>query len=266
MCPDTKYFTGGGQGAPDGNDELVLPAGCKEVQDAFTDFWVDFLWDPAAIGLAEEKSLNCGGASFKFAIADFADDDMTFRCYEAGDGLPGPDGEYLPGPDNVWTTYWKKYTGPAPEGLDVDKWQKALEYVGGDYPSNWRIYPKIGNTREVYQFNPEGRVYSDNAEFGNGSPNSWSAVIPPEWFLQKNDDVHNAVMEQGANFHITASRGPSATSECGQVKPVAGPTRRAYGNPHFGAASVPASLSKLLANLLLVAPAAQTRRGEVHLK
>ena len=55
MCPDTKYFTGGGQGAPDGNDELVLPAGCKEVQDAFTDFWVDFLWDPAAIGLAEDQ-------------------------------------------------------------------------------------------------------------------------------------------------------------------------------------------------------------------
>ena len=34
----------------------------------------------------------------------------------------------------------------------------------------------------------------------------------------------------------SASRGPSATSECGQVKPVAGPTRRAYGNPHSGAA------------------------------
>ena len=65
MCPDTKYFTGGGQGAPDGNDELVLPAGCKEVQDAFTDFWVDFLWDPAAIGLAEEKSLNCGATNPK---------------------------------------------------------------------------------------------------------------------------------------------------------------------------------------------------------
>ena len=42
----------------------------------------------------------------------------------------------------------------------------------------------------------------------------------------------------------SGSRGPSATSECGQLKPVAGPTRRAYGNPHSGAA-VCSGLSKL---------------------
>ena len=47
-----------------------------------------------------------------------------------------------------------------------------------------------------------GRVGVDPAETGGERVNSWSAIIPPAWFLQKNDDVHNAVMEPDATFHI----------------------------------------------------------------
>ena len=52
-----------------------------------------------------------------------------------------------------------------------------------------------------YNFNREGRMRSDASDT-SGSANSWSAIIPPAWFLQKNDDVHNAVMEHGVDFHI----------------------------------------------------------------
>ena len=31
---------------------------------------------------------------------------------------------------------------------------------------------------------------------------SWSALIPSEWFIQKNKDVHEFVMEHGKEFHI----------------------------------------------------------------
>ena len=49
VCPETKYFTEGGNDAPEGNDELVLPAGCKAVQDAFTDFWIKAKLDPQGL-------------------------------------------------------------------------------------------------------------------------------------------------------------------------------------------------------------------------
>ncbi len=50
-------------------------------------------------------------------------------------------------------------------------------------------------------FNPQNRVFSD-AALTLGWPNKWSALIPSAWFLQKNDDVHMMVMEEGREFHI----------------------------------------------------------------
>lgn len=195
VCP-TKYFTGSFDDANlqeahkiiiNSSDEIVLPAGCKEVQDAFTDFWVDFLWDPAAIGLAEETSLNCGNSGLQFAIARFEIDCYFYDGYD-----------YDSAPDQVWASFWKNYTGPVPTGMDVDKWQGALTYA--DKEGKAYATANLGNL-DYEWFNPEGRVESD-AALTLGIPNSWSAIIPPAWFLQKNDDVHNAVMEPDATFHI----------------------------------------------------------------
>ena len=36
----------------------------------------------------------------------------------------------------------------------------------------------------------------------SNSPSSWSSIVPSAWFLQKNDDVHHALMEGGTEFHI----------------------------------------------------------------
>ena len=70
-------------------------------------------------------------------------------------------------------------------------------------PQTLKNYYTYGLESLNYEFKPEGRVGMDEAKtWGNWKSGEWSAIIPPAWFLQKNDDVHNAVMEEGADFHI----------------------------------------------------------------
>ena len=89
--------------------------------------------------------------------------------------------------------------------MDVDKWLGALAPLDVCYPPICNVlktYVTFDLGNQKYDgIDPEGRVDVDPAKT-DGSPNSWSAIIPPAWFLQKNDDVHNAVMEYDADFHI----------------------------------------------------------------
>ena len=200
----------------------MLPAGCKEVQDAFTDFWVDFsayfttpsrlssrrprphthinictqvdlLYDPAAIGFQEEASLNCGAANLRFDISRFE----QIHCYVPNGDDFYPDGWLYPG--QVWAAYWGNYTGPLPEGFDMEKWASSLTWAG---PKKSQGADQVMDMARDYNFNREGRMHSDASEV-DGASHSWSALVPAAWFLQKNEDVHNAMMEKGANFHIT---------------------------------------------------------------
>ena len=86
-----------------------------------------------------------------------------------------------------------------PKGFDKEKWAAGLTYAG-DLKSQGA--GSVMDMARDYNFNREGRMHSDASDT-EGNANSWSALIPPAWFLQKNDDVHNAVMEKGADFHIT---------------------------------------------------------------
>merc|ERR1719183_1428886 len=86
------------------------PAGCREVSDAFSDFLIDVLYDPAAVGISEEASLNCGSSSLPFYIPIFYDQLM---CHNGG-------GEEVV---QAWTAYWQNYTSagrPVPEAMQAE--------------------------------------------------------------------------------------------------------------------------------------------------
>ncbi len=94
----------------------------------------------------------------------------------------------------------------------------------------------IINPREDYHFDPSGRIHSDPSLTYGTSPNpaGWSGIIPSAWFLQKNDDVHHALMEEGTEFHIMGGNVGKLHDRRTTPSLPPGP-RGAYGKPHSGA-------------------------------
>ena len=69
----------------------------------------------------------------------------------------------------------------------MDKWQKALVYDGGDFPSNWKIYPSIISTHGDYDFDPSGRIDSDPAMWGTDGLAKLEAIkakVDPQGLFQ----------------------------------------------------------------------------------
>ena len=175
---------------------VTSPAGCREVQDAFADFLIDVLYDPAAVGISEEASLNCGQSSLRFFLPDF---DLLF-CHDGG-------GEELM---QAWTTYWQNYTSagrPVPEAMQTE-WDAWVD--GGLAVSHPRSIPSmlIASFTTAYDNPyPEGHL-PDSPNPWVAPDSAWSAVVPTAFFLQKNDDVHNLVREPitGGAFHLAGGR------------------------------------------------------------
>ena len=214
-CP-TEYFDGGepeylvaafaeAMGLSNGTaaeaafsaPNVTSPAGCREVQDAFADFFIDVLYDPAAVGISEEASLNCGHASFNFFLPDFRE----LFCHDGG-------GEELM---RAWTTYWQNYTSagrPVPEAMQTE-WDAWVD--GGLAVSHPRSIPSmiIASATTYDNPYPEGHL-PDSPNPWVAPDSAWSAVVPTAFFLQKNDDVHDMLRERapggGVMFHLAGGR------------------------------------------------------------
>jgi hypothetical protein len=192
--------------------KIQLPEGCREVQDAFADFWIDLFYDPAAIGVSNETSLNCGDSGFYFNIPDF----VSVNCHDGGGS------EVM----EAWSNYWSAYNGLVPEKMKEtwDDWVTGAMSAGqfeadgsfnilkeGRYPSallrsqasNNLIGTVTGldtiqvGDQHLGGWSPEGRVSDGSGAMPAAQWSSylWSALIPKEFLLQKNDDVHNLVLD-----------------------------------------------------------------------
>ena len=91
------------------------PAGCREVQDAFADFWIDLFYAPDNIGVSRETSLNCGDFGFFFNI--YESNEMW--CHDGGGA------EVI----QAWKSYWEAYNGPKPVNM-AGKWDEWVNGLG----------------------------------------------------------------------------------------------------------------------------------------
>ena len=166
----------------------TLPGGCSEVQDAFADFFIDLLFDPAAIDVSEETSLNCGDFGLSFYIPAFG----GLFCHDGG-------GDEVM---QAWTTYWQNYTGPMPEAMKA-RWGAWVDgALSVEHPRSYSS-GLISLDATYDSFRPEGIVRDDPTPMTVPMTSySWSALIPPEFFLQKNGDVHDMLRESHP-YHIT---------------------------------------------------------------
>jgi len=202
ICRYTEY--------PASEKHISETKGCKELQDAFTDFWIDVLFNPSGVGISEETSNNCGNADFAFNIGGWPSYGGSLWCANGG-------AQEVAG---AWTTYWQNYTGPVPDGVEEywDAWLKALTI------SEVRSYGSAliaGDAMRDSIF-PEGHV-ADNPSAWISMPDSgWSALVPVDFFLQKNDDVHDMVMGRISGFHLAGGNVGTAQD---QMTPLSQPYR-----------------------------------------
>ena len=187
---------------------VTSPAGCREVQDAFADFLIDVLYDPAAVGISEEASLNCGHSGMSFYLPDFG----WLICHNGG-------GEELM---QAWTTYWQNYTSagrPVPEAMQTE-WDAWVD--GGLAVAHPRSIASlvIAGAATSDSPVPEGHMPDSPLPMVQGLDYSWSALVPPAFFLQKNDDVHNLVRGPGATFHITGGRAGIAQDQMSPISEI----------------------------------------------
>jgi hypothetical protein len=166
-----------------GNALLASP-GCREVQHAFTDFWIDLLYNSSAIGVPEEVSLNCGQTSLLYMINDF-----TIICH---------DKDKSSSIEDAWATYWESYTGPVPAGMDMDEWASSALVFSDQFKSLAanEIQKIINDDTDI----PEGHIPDSPTPLTLGNVVGWSALVPVDFFLQKNEAVH--LMVSGGDFHV----------------------------------------------------------------
>ena len=53
-----------------------------------------------------------------------------------------------------------------------------------------------------------------------GTDSAWSALVPPAFFLQKNDDVHDLLRGTGVQFHITGGRAGIAQDQMSPISEI----------------------------------------------
>jgi len=193
------------------------PAGCREVSNAFSDFLIDVLYDPAAVGISEEASLNCGHSGMSFYLPIFGE----LYCHNGG-------GEELM---QAWTAYWQNYTSagrPVPEAMQAE-WDAWVDGSLAWAVAHYRSYAS-SNIARFAPYDaavPEGHVPDSPSPMAQGFDSAWSAVVPTEFFLQKNDDVHNLLRESGVGFHVAGGRVGIAQD---QMSPISEIQRLSGGN------------------------------------
>ena len=184
------------------------PAGCREVSDAFSDFLIDVLYDPAAVGISEEASLNCGDSGMNFYLPAFG----GLFCHNGG-------GEEVM---QAWTAYWQNYTSagrPVPEAMQAE-WDAWVD--GGLAVAHPRSIASgmIAGFATSDSLFPEGHVPDIPPPMVQGMDYSWSALVPPAFFLQKNDDVHDLLRGAGAFFHTTGGRAGIAQDQMSPISEI----------------------------------------------
>ena len=194
----------------------VQPLGCKEVQDAFTDFIIDLqfaaqnktaplkyahapsvtlnslshaprthrLYNSSAIGVPADVSLGCGAPSLTYPIKSF--------------GMICHDKDKSSSIEEAWATYWQSYNGPVPAGMDMGKWASSAINFGDEQKSlaiDNLVDAIVGDS--IW---PVGHLEEYPTPWSTGAIVGWSGLVPVDFFLQKNEVVHSMVLD--SDFHV----------------------------------------------------------------
>ena len=179
---------------------------CLGVAFLFFDYLVDLFWNPKNIGLSEPISNKCGNSGITFA--KFFDQDSNF------------DGNFF------------FCEGSAARDAVIAAWKsfvttKILPAYPGASIENFLISAEIGSYAEiVIQSTPGGRVpmghIQDNPPPGTQSMGGyplWSANVPIKWLVQKNDEVHNFLLNEQNSCHLIGGDSSKAHDQMTSINP-----------------------------------------------
>ena len=129
-------------------------------------------------------SLNCGQTSLRYMINDF-----SIICH---------DKDKSSSIEDAWATYWQSYNGPVPAGMDMGEWASSALVLGEEFKSLAanEIQKIINDDTDI----PEGHIPDSPTPLTEGQVFGWSALVPVDFFLQKNEAVH--LMVSLGDFHV----------------------------------------------------------------
>jgi hypothetical protein len=194
-----------------------------QFESMFYDFHIDFLWDPASLGVSEHVSNGCGHASVTFSLLRY-----TGLCCKSAPGR-NSSGALL----DAWAAFVRRnMTRPLPvhpplggHGYGhLDIHAEAEEAVGGsglglsageadqvvasslEVTAEFNSFPEIAMSKQGWVV-PVGHVPDSPPPLLEGqSAGAWSAAVPTEWLLQKNADVHEFLRDGLAGAHVVGGR------------------------------------------------------------
>ena len=170
----------------------------------FTDYFVDLFWNPKNIGLNATISNSCGNSGITFS--NFFDINSYFNGnFFMCEGRSATDAVIAAWKKYVTTTILAKYPGAPIE--------------------NFFTYYELGSYAElVIQKTAGGRV--PQGHLADGPPPGteslspqWSAIVPIQWLVQKNDDVHYFLMNVAHSCHLMGGDSNVAHDQTTSVNP-----------------------------------------------
>mmetsp|Transcript_27305 Transcript_27305/g.37503 ORF Transcript_27305/g.37503 Transcript_27305/m.37503 type:complete len:696 (+) Transcript_27305:136-2223(+) len=174
----------------------------------FFDYFVDLFWNPTNLGLTSDISNSCGTPSITFLNffnAEASFDGNFFMC----EGSAARDAVIGAWKTFVNQTIWPKYPGaPVYEFFTSAEIGSYAEIVlqttlGGRVP-----YGRI-------QDNPPPETIS----MGGSAYPLWSANVPIQWLLQKNDDVYKFFFDDLNGCHLIGGDTSKAHDQMTSVNP-----------------------------------------------
>jgi len=174
-------------------DNPIKNAECNEFNDYFMDFFVDLLYNPEAIGVDIETSVNCGESALRFPINAFNELLCHWNPQEVVDAYAAYMGKLEKFP---------KVLEPMKEQI-VNALQISSTYR--DYPT-MHLDPNYNKADgEDFPRDPAGHLADGpTSEIISTVNGSWSAPVPIEFLLRKDNLSHSFLRARAiGDCHIT---------------------------------------------------------------
>ena len=181
---------------------------CTEVENLLYDFFVDFFWNPVALGLSADTSNLCGSPGITFSVSGniFGGTFTSFMC----EGVAARDAFISAWQNYVTTVYLPSYPGLPSDGMNnLFNSGEIGSYAALSLQTTSGGIVPVGHIQD----NPPPETQSLS-----GLP-LWSALVPIEWLKQKNDEVRNFLQNVANSCHLIGGVTDKAHDQTTSVNP-----------------------------------------------
>merc|ERR1719399_1847834 len=162
------------------------PSERRRLEKLFVRFWVQFLYDPAALGVSDDASNGCGQSAMKFRLFERGPVFRRFDSIYCRDSWPTPNATAV----RVWQRYVAENAGAGGDAELQPFLSDLMELLTMTYKGDYAYKSIMGNANAYPRPAPIGHMTDE--EYTGTIPQtgagSWSSLVPKAYLLQKTAD------------------------------------------------------------------------------